>query len=340
MPRVCVKKPERKKTMTKAVRMYETGGPEVLRWEEHDPGRPEAGEVLLRHEAIGLNFIDVYHRKGLYPMPALPATPGMEGAGVVEQIAEDVTEVKIGDRVAYAGLPPGAYAEVRRIPAHRLVKLPDHVPSRLGAAMMLQGMTARYLLHGCYPVKAGDRILIHAAAGGVGSIVSQWAKHLGAMVIGTVGSAQKAEIARSLGCDHPILYRQEDFVERVKEITGGTGVDVVYDSIGKETYLKSLDCLRPMGMMVSFGQSSGSIPPLDLGMLAAKGSLFITRPSLMTYTARREDLLAHARDLFEVVQSGSVKIEIRQTYPLAQAARAHTDLESRKTTGSSILIPG
>ena len=320
--------------------MYETGPPDVLRWEEHDPGQPEAGEVLLRHEAIGLNFIDVYHRKGLYPMPALPAIPGMEGAGVVEQIAEDVTEVKVGDRVAYAGLPPGAYAEVRRIPAHRLVKLPDHIPSRLGAAMMLQGMTARYLLHGCYPVKAGDRILIHAAAGGVGSIVCQWAKHLGAMVIGTVGSAQKAEIARGLGCDHPILYRQEDFTERVKEITGGTGVDVVYDSIGKATFLKSLDCLRPMGMMVSFGQSSGSIPPLDLGMLAAKGSLFVTRPSLMTYTARREDLLAHARDLFEMVQSDIVKIEIRQTYPLAQAARAHTDLENRKTTGSSILIPG
>ena len=326
--------------MTKAIRIYETGGPEVMRWEDVDPGKPEPGEALVRHEAVGLNFIDVYHRTGLYPLPALPATPGMEGSGIVEAIGEGVTEVAIGDRVAYAGIPPGAYAEVRRIPAHRLVQLPEKISFQQGAAMMLQGMTARYLLRGCYDVKKGDTILIHAAAGGVGSIVCQWAKHLGATVIGTVGSPAKAELARAHGCDHPILYNDEDFTARTKEITGGNGVDVVYDSVGQATFMQSLDCLRPMGMIVSFGQSSGSVPPLDLGELAARGSLFLTRPSLMAYTAAREDLLNHAGDLFEVVQSGAVKIEVNQTYPLAEAARAHRDLEARKTTGSTILIPG
>ncbi len=326
--------------MTKAIRIYETGGPEVMRWEDVDPGKPEPGEALVRHEAVGLNFIDVYHRTGLYPLPALPATPGMEGSGIVEAIGEGVTEVAVGDRVAYAGIPPGAYAEVRRIPAHRLVQLPEKISFQQGAAMMLQGMTARYLLRGCYDVKKGDTILIHAAAGGVGSIVCQWAKHLGATVIGTVGSPAKAELARAHGCDHPILYNDEDFTARTKEITGGNGVDVVYDSVGQATFMQSLDCLRPMGMMVSFGQASGSVPPLDLGELAARGSLFLTRPSLMAYTAAREDLLNHAGDLFEVVQSGAVKIEVNQTYPLAEAARSHRDLESRKTTGSTILIPG
>jgi len=326
--------------MTKAIRIYETGGPEVMRWEDVDPGKPEPGEALVRHEAVGLNFIDVYHRTGLYPLPALPATPGMEGSGIVEAIGEGVTEVAVGDRVAYAGIPPGAYAEVRRIPAHRLVQLPEKISFQQGAAMMLQGMTARYLLRGCYDVKKGDTILIHAAAGGVGSIVCQWAKHLGATVIGTVGSPAKAELARAHGCDHPILYNDEDFTARTKEITGGNGVDVVYDSVGQATFMQSLDCLRPMGMIVSFGQSSGSVPPLDLGELAARGSLFLTRPSLMAYTAAREDLLNHAGDLFEVVQSGAVKIEVNQTYPLAEAARAHRDLEARKTTGSTILIPG
>ncbi len=326
--------------MTKAIRIYETGGPEVMRWEDVDPGKPEPGEALVRHEAVGLNFIDVYHRTGLYPLPALPATPGMEGSGIVEAIGEGVTEVAVGDRVAYAGIPPGAYAEVRRIPAHRLVQLPEKISFQQGAAMMLQGMTARYLLRGCYDVKKGDTILIHAAAGGVGSIVCQWAKHLGATVIGTVGSPAKAELARAHGCDHPILYNDEDFTARTKEITGGNGVDVVYDSVGQATFMQSLDCLRPMGMMVSFGQASGSVPPLDLGELAARGSLFLTRPSLMAYTAAREDLLNHAGDLFEVVQSGAVKIEVNQTYPLAEAARAHRDLEARKTTGSTILIPG
>jgi NADPH2:quinone reductase len=326
--------------MIKAIRMYATGGPEVMRWEEFDPGKPEPGEALVRHEAVGLNFIDVYHRTGLYPLPALPAILGMEGAGIVEEIGEKVTEVAVGDRVAYAGLPPGAYTQVRRIPAHRLVKLPDNITFDQGAAMMLQGMTARYLLRGCYDVKKGDTILIHAAAGGVGSIVCQWARHLGATVIGTVGSEEKAEFARGNGCDHPIVYTAEDFAARTRDITDGAGVDVVYDSVGQATFMQSLDCLRPMGMMVSFGQSSGPVPPVDLGWLAARGSLFITRPSLMVYTAARKDLLDHAHDLFEVVQAGAVKIEIKQTYPLAEAARAHEDLESRKTTGSTILVPG
>jgi NADPH2:quinone reductase len=325
--------------MTKAIIIHETGGPEVLRWDEYDPGQPGKGEVLLRQEAVGLNFIDVYHRTGLYPLPSLPAIPGMEGAGVVETVGEGVSELIAGDRVAYAGLPPGAYAEVRIMPADRLVKLPESISTRQAASMMLQGMTARYLLHGCYQVTAGDRILIHAAAGGVGLIVCQWAKYIGATVIGTVGSPEKADLASGHGCDYPILYRDEDFVQRVKEITEGKGVDAVYDSVGQFTFMKSLDCLRPMGMMVSFGQSSGSIPPIDTGILAAKGSLFLTRPSLMAYTARREDLLAHAHDLFEVVEKGAVKIEVRQTYPLAEAYRAHQDLEGRKTTGSTILIP-
>ncbi len=325
--------------MSKVIRIYETGGPEVLRWEEYDPGQPAAGEALVRHEAVGLNFIDVYHRTGTYSLPSLPAIPGMEGAGIVEAVGDGVTEVAAGDRVAYAGLPPGAYAEARLIPAHRLVKVPDSIPLQQAAAMMLQGMTARYLLRDCYEAKAGDTILIHAAAGGVGLIVCQWTNHLGATVIGTVGSEEKAELARAHGCQHTILYNQEDFAERTREITGGKGVDVVYDSVGQATFMKSLDCLRPMGMMVSFGQSSGLLPAFDPGLLSAKGSLFLTRPTLMTYTAERDALLAHARDLFEVVQSGAVKIEIRQTYPLSEAARAHQDLEARKTTGSTILLP-
>ena len=325
--------------MTKAVMIENTGGPEVLRWVDYDPGQPKAGEVLVRHEAVGLNFIDVYHRTGLYPLPALPAIPGMEGAGVVEGIGEGVGEFTEGDRVAYAGMPPGAYAEARIIPAHRLVKLPESISTQQAAAMMLQGMTARYLLYGCYRVKAGDRILIQAAAGGVGLIVCQWAKYLGATVIGTVGSPEKADLAANHGCDYPILYRDEDFVSRVKEITKDKRVDVVYDSVGQSTFMESLDCLRPMGMMVSFGQSSGPIPPLDTGILAAKGSLFLTRPSLMAYTASRKDLLAHALDLFDVVEKGAVKIEFRQTYPLDEASSAYCVFEDRKTTGSTLLIP-
>jgi len=325
--------------MSKAIRIYETGGPEVMRWEDYDPGQPAVGEALVQHEAVGLNFIDVYHRNGTYPLPALPAILGMEGAGMVTAVGEGVTEVAAGDRVAYAGVPPGAYAEARLIPAHRLVKVPDAISTQQAAAMMLQGMTARYLLRGCYDVKAGDTILVHAAAGGVGLIVCQWAHHLGATVIGTVGSEEKAALARSHRCHHTILYNQEDFAERTREITGGKGVDVVYDSVGQATFMKSLDCLRPMGMMVAFGQSSGLVPPFDPGLLSAKGSLFLTRPTLMTYTAERDALLEHARDLFEVVGSGAVQIEIQQTYPLSEAARAHKDLEARKTTGSTILLP-
>ena len=326
--------------MPKAIRMYHTGGPEVLKWEEYDPGPPLAGEVRLRHEAVGLNFIDVYHRTGLYPLPELPATPGMEGAGIVEALGPDVNDVQVGDRVAYAGLPPGAYAEVRCIPAHRLVKLPADISGRQAAGMMLRGMTARYLLHGCYAVRGGDTILVHAAAGGVGLIVCQWARHLGATVIGTVGSEPKAELARNHGCNYPILYEQEDWVARVNCITAGRGVDVVYDSVGQTTFFKSMDCLRPLGTMVSFGQAAGPVTSLDPAILAAKGSLFFTRPTLMTYTARREDLLVHAHDLFDVVACGAVKIEVGQHHPLAEAARAQTDLENRRTTGSTILLPG
>ncbi len=325
--------------MSYAIKMYSTGGPEVLIREAYDPGMPGPGEVRLIHEAVGLNFIDVYQRTGLYPLPSLPAIPGLEGAGRVEMVGAGVEEFKKGDRVAYAGQPPGAYAAVRCIPAHRLVKLPEAISTRDAAAMMLQGMTARYLLKGCFPVGSGSIILIHAAAGGVGSLVCQWAKHIGATIIGTVGSAEKARLAEENGCTHTVLYGQEDFVARVKEITKGRGVDVVYDSIGKSTFMQSLDCLRPMGTMVSFGQSSGPLAPFDIGLLAQKGSLFLTRPSLMHYTARREDLMAHAEDLFAVVTAGVVKIRIMQEYALQDAAKAHRDLEERKTTGSSVLIP-
>ena len=325
--------------MPHAIRIHATGGPEVLRWEPVEISSPGAGEVHLRHEAVGLNFIDVYHRTGLYPLPALPAIIGMEGAGLVLAVGTGVTEVAPGDRVAYAGLPPGAYATERLIPAHRLVKLPEQIDSQQAAAMMLQGMTAQYLLRRTYRVQPGDNVLIQAAAGGVGLIACQWAKALGARVFGTVGSQEKAALAEAHGCDHPLLYKQVDFVARVRELTGGEGVAVVYDSVGQETFMKSLDCLRPMGMMVSFGQSSGPVAPIDTGLLAKKGSLFLTRPSLMIYTAKREDLVTSANELFDVVATGKVRIEINQRYPLAEAAQAHRDLEARKTTGSSILIP-
>ena len=285
------------------------------------------------------NFIDVYHRTGLYPVPSLPAVLGMEAAGVVEAVGPGVTGLKTGDRVAYGGGPLGAYAEARLIPADRVVKLPDAIPDKTAAAMMLQGMTAHYLLRRTYRVKAGETILIHAAAGGVGLIACQWAKALGVTVIGTVGSPEKAELARAHGCDHPVLYRSEDFVARVKEITRGEGVPVVYDSVGKDTFLRSLDCLRPLGMMVLFGQSSGPVPPIDLGLLAQKGSLYVTRPTLMVYVAKRPDLEAAATELFQVVTEGKVKIEVNQTYPLKDTARAHRDLEARKTTGSTVLLP-
>jgi NADPH2:quinone reductase len=325
--------------MSKAIQIHETGGPDVLRWEDVEVGDPGTDEIRIRHTAVGLNFIDVYFRTGVYPAASFPFTPGLEGAGIVEALGAGVAEVSVGDRVAYAAPPAGSYAEVRLMPASKVVRVPDGVDDRTAAAMMLKGMTAQYLLRSTYRVQPGDVILFHAAAGGVGTIACQWAKHLGATVIGTVGSEQKAELARAHGCDHPIVYTREDFVERVKDITGGEGVAVVYDSVGKDTFLKSLDCIRPMGMMVSFGQSSGNVEPLDVLTLSAKGSLFLTRPTLMTYTARREDLVASADELFEVVANGAVRIDVNQTYPLAQAASAHRDLEARKTTGSTVLIP-
>lgn len=326
---------------SKAIFFHETGGPEVLRWEDHQPGAPGPGEALVRHGAVGLNFIDVYHRTGLYPLPSLPAIPGMEGAGTVEAVGEGVTEltgVRPGDRVAYAGNPVGAYAERRLIPAHRLVALPDDIDFVTAAGMMLRGMTARYLLYGCYPVREGTTMLVHAAAGGVGSLVVPWARHLGATVIGTAGDEAKAQRALANGCQHVILYRNEDVAARVRELTDGRGVDVVYDSVGQATFMASLDCLRPMGTLVSFGQSSGSVEPFSPSLLAAKGSLFLTRPSLMHYTAQRADLLAHARDLFDVVRAGIVQVQVNQTFPLAQAAEAHRTLESRRTTGSTVLL--
>jgi NADPH2:quinone reductase len=323
--------------MPKAIRIHETGGPEVLRWEEVEVGRPGPGEALIRQTAIGLNFIDTYHRTGLYPLP-LPAVLGMEGAGMVEEVGAGVTDVKPGDRVAYAGVV-GAYTERRLIAADRLVPLPDGVSDIQAAAMMLKGMTAEYLLLRTHRVQRGETILVHAAAGGVGLIMCQWAKHLGATVIGTVGNDQKAELARANGCHHPIVYTRENFTERVHALTGGAGVPVVYDSVGKDTFLGSLDCLRPLGLMVSYGNASGAVPPFNIGLLAQKGSLFLTRPVLMAYTAKREDLLTSARALFEVVESGVVKIKLERTWPLKEAAAAHRELEGRRTTGSTVLIP-
>jgi len=323
--------------MPKAIRIHETGGPEVLRWEEVEVGRPGPGEALICQTAIGLNFIDTYHRTGLYPLP-LPAVLGMEGAGMVEEVGAGVTDVEPGDRVAYAGVL-GAYTERRLIAADRLVPLPDGVSDIQAAAMMLKGMTAEYLLLRTHPVQRGETILVHAAAGGVGLIMCQWAKHLGATVIGTIGSDDKAELARANGCHHPIVYTRENFTERVRALTGGAGVPVVYDSVGKDTFLGSLDCLRPLGLMVSYGNASGAVPPFNIGLLAQKGSLFLTRPVLMAYTAKREDLLSCARALFEVVASGVVKIKLERTWPLEDAASAHRELEGRRTTGSTVLIP-
>ena len=324
--------------MPHAIRIHQTGGPEVLCWEEVDVPAPAAGEVTVRHHAVGLNFIDTYHRTGLYPLP-LPAGIGLEGAGVVEAVGDGVTEVKVGDRVAYAGGPVGAYSEVRNIPAHRLLRLPDAIPFNTAAAMMLQGLTAAYLLRRTYRVQPGDAVLIHAAAGGVGLIACQWAKALGATVIGTVGSPAKAELARAHGCDHVINYSTENFTQRVREITGGEGVPVVYDGVGKDTFMGSLDSLRPLGMLVTYGNASGPVPPFDLLLLSQKGSLFVTRPTIVHYTAKRADLEALGTELFDVVGSGKVRIEVNQTYALKDAAQAHRDLEARKTTGSTILLP-
>jgi NADPH2:quinone reductase len=317
--------------------MVETGGPEVMRWEEVEIGQPGAGEVRVRNTAIGLNFIDTYHRTGLYPMP-LPTTLGMEGAGVVEAVGPKVKGFKVGDRVAYAN-PIGSYAEVCLRPVARLVKIPAGVDDKIAASIMLKGMTAWYLIKQTYKVKKGETILVHAAAGGVGQILCQWAKHLGATVIGTVGSEAKAAIAKKAGCKHVIVTSQEDFVARVKAITKGKGVPVVYDGVGKDTFMGSLDCLAPRGYLVSFGNASGAVTQFNPGLLAAKGSLFLTRPTLFNYTATPEDLAKAARDLFDVVKKKVVKISINQTYPLKEAAQAHRDLEARKTTGSTVLLP-
>jgi NADPH2:quinone reductase len=325
--------------MNKAIRIHETGGPEVLCWEDVEVADPQSGQVRIRQTAVGLNFIDTYYRTGLYPVDSLPTGIGVEGAGVVEEIGEGVTEFEVGDRVAYAGGPLGGYAEQRTFPAARLVKLPDTINDQQGAALMLKGLTTHYLIRRCYRIQPGDTILIHAAAGGVGLLVCQWAKHLGATVIGTVSTPEKAELAASHGCDHPINYRDEDFVERVRQLTDGAGVPVVYDSVGRDTFDRSLDCLRPLGLMVTFGQSSGSVPPLAVHKLTAHGSLFLTRPTLATYTATREQLTSNAQELFDVVAEGAVKIEINQTYPLHEATHAHRDLEGRQTTGATVLIP-
>ena len=323
--------------MPYAMRVHEHGGPEKLRWEQVQAGEPGEGQVRVRNTAVGLNFVDTYQRSGLYPMQ-LPFTPGSEGAGVVEAVGPKVKEFKVGDRVAYSS-PVGAYAEVLLRPAARLVKIPAGIDDKTAAAMMLKGLTTQYLLRRTYRVKKGDTILMHAAAGGVGQILCQWAKALGATVIGTVGSDEKAALAKKAGCKHVIVTSRENFVERVKQITQGKGVPVVYDGVGKDTFMGSLDCLSPLGLLASFGNASGAVTQFNPGVLAQKGSLFLTRPTLVTYTATREDLVKAAQELFAVVKSGKVKISINQTYPLKDAAQAQRDLESRKTTGSTVLLP-
>ena len=323
--------------MPYAIRIHATGGPEVMRWEQVEVGKPGPGEVLVHNTAVGLNFIDTYHRSGLYPSP-LPAVLGREGAGVVEAVGPKVRDFKPGDRVAYVE-PSGSYAEMLLRPADRLVKIPKGISEQTAAAMMLKGMTAQYLLRRSHKVKKGDTILVHAAAGGVGQILCQWARHLGARVIGTVGSDAKVPLSKNAGCKHVLVTSREKIPERVKEITKGAGVPVVYDGIGKDTFMDSLDCLAPLGLMVSYGNASGAVPPFSPMVLTQKGSLFLTRPTLGHYIARREDLVRTARELFAVVKQGGVRITVNQAYPLKDAAQAHRDLESRKTTGSTILLP-
>jgi NADPH2:quinone reductase len=315
------------------------GGPEVLEWDETDVPEPGSGEVRIRHGAVGVNYIDVYFRSGAYPGPSFPFSIGMEGAGTVDAVGPGVTSVNVGSRIAYASAPLGSYAEVRNMPADRVVALPDGIDDATAAAMMLKGMTAEYLLHRTYSVKLGDEILVHAAAGGVGLILCQWAKELGATVIGTVGNEAKARLAAQNGCDHPIVYTKADFVSEVRKLTGGAGVQVVYDSVGKDTFDGSLDCLAQRGYMVLYGQSSGKVGAVDPQVLNLKGSLFLTRPTMMHYTATRDDLVLSTSRLFSVVKSGAVKIHVGQTYPLREASRAHADLEARKTTGSVVLVP-
>ena len=325
--------------MTHAIRIHSQGGPEVLTWEAVSVPDPGPGDVRLTHTAVGLNYIDVYHRSGLYPVPALPCTLGMEAAGVVEAVGPAVTSLREGDRVAYASPPLGAYTQARVIAAERVVKLPDAIGDETAAAMMLQGMTVEYLIRRTYPVQAGETVLLHAAAGGVGLIACQWLNALGATVIGTVGSDAKAELAKAHGCHHTIVYTHEDIAARVREITGGAGVPVVYDGVGKATFMASLDSLKPLGLLALFGNASGAVENFDTGLLSQKGSLYLTRPTLMTYTASRDDLVESANALFDVVTRGDVKIEVNQRYPLKDTAQAHRDLEARKTTGSTILLP-
>jgi NADPH2:quinone reductase len=324
--------------MPNAIRITQTGGPEVLRWEDVEVGEPGDGQARVRHTAVGVNFIDTYHRSGLYPIP-LPSGLGIEAAGVVEAVGPGVTVVRPGDRVVYAGGPPGSYSQARLLPAALLVPIPYGISDQTAAAAMLKGMTAQYLIRRTYPVKAGETVLFHAAAGGLGLIACQWLRALGATVIGTVGSDEKASIARAHGCEHVIISTKEDIAKRVRELTGGIGVPVVYDSVGKDTFLASLDCLQPLGLLVSFGNSSGKVTPFDIGILSQKGSLYLTRPTLAAYTATRAQLEATARDVFDVIGEGTVKVEIRHTYPLADAAQVHRDLEGRRTVGSIVMIP-
>ena len=324
--------------MVKAIRIHKHGGPEVMQWEDVEVAAPGPGQARIRHTAVGLNFVDTYNRSGLYPQQ-MPLIVGGEGAGVVVAVGPGVTDLKAGDRIAYGAAPIGSYAEERIIPADRLVKVPEGITDQQAASMMLKGLTTQYLIRSTYRVKAGDTILFHAAAGGVGLILGQWAKHLGATVIGTVGDANKAKLAKAHGYDHVINYREQNFVEEVLKITKGIKLPVVYDGVGKDTWTGSLDCLQPRGLMVSFGNASGAVPPVNLGILATKGSLYVTRPTLGNYVAKREELVANANELFDVVKKGIVKIEVNQTYALKDAAQAHRDLESRKTTGSTVLIP-
>ncbi|MBB4264513.1 quinone oxidoreductase family protein [Roseospira visakhapatnamensis] len=325
--------------MSHAIRFHKTGGPEVLSWDPAPDGDPGPGEVRVRHRAVGLNFIDTYHRSGLYPVAALPSGLGLEAAGVIEAVGAGVQGFAAGDRVAYGTGPLGAYRETRVMATDTLVTLPDTIDDTTAAAMMLQGLTAQYLIRRLFPVQPGMTVLVHAAAGGVGLIACQWLRHIGATVIGTVGSSEKAELARAHGCDHPILYRDEDFVARVREITGGRGVPVVYDGVGQDVFEGSLDCLARRGTMVTFGNASGPVPPVSPLTLSDKGSLVLTRPKLMDWVATRDELVAAAEDLFSVVSSGAVRVAVHQTYALRDAAQAHRDLEGRKTTGSTVLLP-
>ena len=325
--------------MTHAIQIHELGGPEVLRWEAVDVSAPGPGEVLIKQTVVGLNYIDIYHRTGSYPVPSKPAIIGNEAAGVVEAVGDNVTEVAVGDRVAYC-MSLGSYTQRRVIPSRLLVRLPDSLTDQHAAALMLKGCTVQYLLRRTYPLKAGDTILFHAAAGGCGLIACQWAKHLGATVIGTVSTPEKAELAKAHGCDHVIVYGRESFVERVKELTDGAGVPVVYDSVGQDTFTDSLDCLQPRGLMVSFGNSSGAVESFSPSLLAAKGSLYLNRPTLATHIRTREDLEMTTNDLFDVISKGVVTVDINQSYSLQNAQQAHRELEGRKTTGSSVLLTG